>query len=155
MIDTAGNIKDIIKSVVDSFGFTLEDVEYITQSKRWILRIYIDKEGGVTLDDCANVSSSISRVLDSEEVISHAYLLEVSSPGLDRPLKTINDYSRYKGRLVKVNTRKPYISDISGTSLKGRIASVEGEKILIETEKEGVVEILFSDVANARLVVEF
>ena len=152
MIDKTGNIRDIIKSVADSFGFMLDDVEYITQGKRWILRIYIDKEGGVTLDDCASVSSSISRILDSEEVISHTYLLEVSSPGLDRPLKTINDYSRYKGRLVKINTRKPYIS---GTSFKGRITSVEGEKILIETEKEGVIEILFSDVANARLIVEF
>ncbi|MDD5435175.1 MAG: ribosome maturation factor RimP [Nitrospira sp.] len=152
MIDRAGNIKETIKSVVDAHGFLLEDVEYITQGKRWVLRIYIDKEGGVTLDDCAGVSSEISRILDSGEVISHSYVLEVSSPGLDRPLKTINDYARYKGRLAKINTRNPYNNM---TSFKGRIVSVEGEKIVVETEKEGVLEILFSDVANAKLVVEF
>lgn len=150
--DKAGKIREIVKSVVDSFGFMLDNIEYITQGKRWILRIFIDKEGGVTLDDCAHVSSELGRMLESEDVVSNAYVLEVSSPGLDRPLKSISDYSRYTGRLVKINTRQPYINM---TSFKGRLISVEGEKIIIETDKEGVIEILFSDVANARLVVEF
>lgn len=147
-----GNIKDIIKSVVDSFGLMLFDIEYITQGKRWILRVYVDKEGGVTLDECAKVSSELSRTLDAEDVIQHAYVLEVSSPGLDRPLKQISDYSRFIGRLVKINTRVPYNGV---TSIKGRIISVEGETIKIETEKKDTIEILFTDTANARLVVEF
>lgn len=146
------DIRDIIKSVVDSLGLMLEDMDYITQGKRWILRVYVDKEGGVTLDECANVSSELSRTFDAGDVIQHAYVLEVSSPGLDRPLKQIGDYSRFTGRLAKINTQIPYNG---GISFKGRIISVEGEKITIETEKKDVIDILFSDVANAKLVVEF
>lgn len=116
------------------------------------MRIFIDKEGGVTLNDCEKVSRQISQLLDAEDVIPHAYVLEVSSPGLDRPLKRFEDYIRYKGRPVRVNTRLPYNNR---TSFRGRIASAEEGKIRIETEKEGSIEILFSDISSARLEVEF
>ena len=145
-------IKDIAKQVVDSFGLTLDDVEYITQGKRWVLRIFIDKEGGIAVSDCEKVSVQLSYLLDAENVIPHAYLLEVSSPGLDKKLKRFDDYLKYKGRLVRLNTIKPYNDR---TAFSGRIVSAEAENIRIETEKNGIVDILFSDVANARLEVEF
>lgn len=145
-------IKDIVKPIIDSFGLVLDDIEYITHGKRWILRIYIDKEGGVTLDDCEKVSTQLSYLLDAEDVIPHAYLLEVSSPGLDRPIKCIDDYIKHRGRLIKLNTLKPYNNR---TTFRGRIVAVEEGKIGIDTGKNGIVEVLFVDIANARLEVEF
>ncbi len=145
-------IRDIVKPVVDSFGLILDDIEYITHGKRWILRVYIDKEGGVTLNDCEKVSTQISNMLDAEDIITHAYLLEVSSPGLDRPIKRIDDYIKYRGRLIKLNTLRPYNNS---TAFRGRIMSAEEDKIKIETEKGGIVGILFADIKNARLEVEF
>lgn len=146
-------IKDIIKPIVDSFDLVLDDIVYITHGRRWVLRVYIDKEeGGVTLEDCEKVSVQLSQILDSKDIIPHAYILEVSSPGLDRPLKRIKDYKKYTGRLIKLNILKPYNDK---TSLAGRIISVTDEKIEIEAEKTGRVEILFSDISNARLEIEF
>ena len=149
-----GDIKDIIKSVVNSYDLELDNIEYITHGKRWILRIYIDREGGVTLDDCTKVSARLSRILDAEDAIPHAYLLEVSSPGLDRLLKRMEDFVKYKGRLIKINTKIPFNKM---TSFRGRIISAEMEaaKITIETEDNNKIEILFSDIAKARLEVEF
>ncbi len=145
-------INEIVRPLVDSFGVKLDYIEYITQGKIWILRIYIDKEGGITLDDCKKVSTNLSYVLDAEGIISHPYKLEVSSPGLDRPLRHIEDYKKHKGKLAKVNTTKFY--DNKNTFI-GRIVSVEDEVINIAIDKYGVVGILFSDIANARLEVEF
>ena len=149
-----GDIKDIIKSVVNSCDLELDNIEYITHGKRWILRIYIDREGGVTLDDCTKVSARLSLILDAEDAIPHAYLLEVSSPGLDRLLKRMEDFVKYKGRLIKINTKIPFNKM---TSFRGRIISAEMEaaKITIETEDNNKIEILFSDIAKARLEVEF
>jgi len=151
-LSTIERIKDIVRPVIDSFGLLFDDIEYIPQGRRWVLRIIIDKEGGVTLDDCEKVSRQVSQLLDVEDVIPHTYVLEVSSPGLDRPLKRFEDYIRYRGRLVRVKTRQPYNNR---TSFTGRIVSAEEGKIRIETEKEGIIEILFSDIMNARLEVEF
>lgn len=151
-MSTMERIKNIVEPVVDSYGLVLDDIEYIPHGKRWVLRVFIDKEGGVTLYDCEKVSRQISQLLDAEDVIPHTYVLEVSSPGLDRPLKVFEDYIRYRGRPVRVNTRQPYNNR---TSFQGRIASAKEGKIRIETEKEGPVEILFSDISTARLVVEF
>lgn len=145
-------IKEIVMPVVDSFGLVLDDIEYITHGRRWILRIYIDKEGGVSLDDCEKVSVKLSDMLDAENIVPHAYLLEVSSPGLDRPLKRLQDYIRYTGRLIKLSARIPYNNR---TTFAGHIISVKGDIITIDTENGGSIEIPFSDIAKARLEVEF
>ncbi|MBI5407656.1 MAG: ribosome maturation factor RimP [Nitrospirae bacterium] len=145
-------IREILRPVVDSFGLVLEGIEYIPHGKRWVLRIYIDKEGGATLDDCQKVSVQVSNLLDAENIIPHAYLLEVSSPGLDRPLKRLDDYIKYTGRVIRLNTARPYNNKSTFT---GRILSVDAELIRIETSKNGVVDILFSDITKARLEIEF
>src|SRR3972149_3355134 len=126
--------------------------EYIPHGRRWVLRIYIDKEGGATLDDCQKISVQVGNLLDAENIIPHPYLLEVSSPGLDRPLKRLDDYVKYTGRLIRLNTARPYNNK---TTFTGRILSVDAELIRIETRKNGVVDILFSDITKARLEVEF
>ncbi|MBI5038919.1 MAG: ribosome maturation factor RimP [Nitrospirae bacterium] len=145
-------IKEIVRPVVDSFGLVLDGIEYIPHGRRWVLRIYIDKEGGATLDDCQKISVQVGNLLDAENIIPHPYLLEVSSPGLDRPLKRLDDYVKYTGRLIRLNTARPYNNK---TTFTGRILSVDAELIKIETRKNGVVDIPFLDIAKARLEIEF
>lgn len=145
-------ISEIVRPLVDSFGLMLDRIEYIPHGKRWVLRIYIDKEGGVSLDDCQKVSVQAGNLLDAENIIPHAYLLEVSSPGMDRPLRRLDDYVKYSGKMIRLSTAKPYQNK---TTFRGRILSADAERIRIETTENGVLDILFSDIAKAKLEVEF
>ena len=145
-------IREIVRPVVDSFGLVLDGIEYIPHGKRWVLRIYIDKEGGATLDDCQKVSVQVGNILDAENIIPHAYLLEVSSPGLDRPLKRLDDYIKYTGRVIRLNTARPYNNK---TTFTGRILSADAKRIRIETKENEVVDIQFPDITKARLEIEF
>ncbi len=144
-------IKEIILSVIKPMGIELYELEYIPQGIRWILRIYIDKEGGVTLDDCTRVSSMVGSLLDEKDIIPHTYLLEVSSPGLDRPLKRPSDFRRLKGRLIKVNTKSPYHER---TYFRGKLIYTDDERIIIQLNKESI-EIPLSDIAIAKAEIEF
>ena len=104
-------IADLAEPILDELGFELVDIEYLSKHGRWVLRIYIDKEGGVTIDDCARVSGEFGDLIDIKEVIEHEYVLEVSSPGLNRPLKKEIDFvlpikrklipieSKYRGKI--------------------------------------------------------
>lgn len=100
-------VTEIANPVVNKHSFELVDVEFIKEGSSWYLRIYIDKPGGITIDDCQVVSEEISDILDKEDPIPHSYFLEVSSPGLDRPLKKESDFERFKGELVEVKVFKP------------------------------------------------
>ena len=101
-LDLINRIEEIARPVLDSMGLKLVQVEYSGHGGRGRVRLYIDKTGGVTLDDCAQASRSIGVALDVENPIPVPYVLEVSSPGLDRPLKVGEDFERCKGRLLKV-----------------------------------------------------
>src|SRR3989304_2032907 len=145
-------IREIVRPVVDSFGLVLDGIEYIPHGKRWVLRIYIDKEGGATLDDCQKVSVQVGNLLDAENIIPHAYLLEVSSPGLDRPLKRLDDYVKYTGRMIRLNTARPYDNK---TTFTGRILSADAKRIKKETKENEVVDIQFPDITKPRLEIQF
>ncbi|NIR14915.1 MAG: ribosome maturation factor RimP, partial [Desulfobacterales bacterium] len=93
--------------ILGGMGFELVDVQYLPKYGRWVLRLYIDKEGGVTIDDCAQVSREIGDLIDVKDVIMHEYILEVSSPGLNRPLKKETDFIWARGKRVKVRMAKP------------------------------------------------
>ena len=97
----------LLTPIVDANGFELVDVEYVKEGGTWYLRAYIDKEGGITVDDCEIVSRAFSDRLDAEDFIDDAYIMEVSSPGLDRPLKKDKDYERSIGKLVEIRTYRP------------------------------------------------
>ena len=90
--------------ILSSEGFELVEIEFRREARGWVLRLYVDKEGGITLDDCAQISQEIGRNLDVEDFIMTPYILEVSSPGLTRSLKTEKDFMKYRDRLVKVTT---------------------------------------------------
>ena len=99
--------EDILQPILDRHGFELVDVEYVKEGSDWYLRAYIDKDGGITIDDCEIVSRELENILDEEDLISGAYILEVSSPGLTRPLKKEKDYIRNLGKPVEVHTYRP------------------------------------------------
>ena len=97
----------LAEPIVSSFGFELVDVEYVKEAGTWYLRLYIDKEGGITIDDCETVSRLFSDKLDEEDFIDDAYIMEVSSPGLGRPLKKEKDFKRSIGKDVEIRTYRP------------------------------------------------
>ena len=97
----------LAEPIISSFGFELVDVEYVKEAGTWYLRLYIDKEGGITIDDCETVSRLFSDKLDEEDFIDDAYIMEVSSPGLGRPLKKEKDFKRSIGKEVEIRTYRP------------------------------------------------
>jgi len=96
-------VSEIAIPKIEALGLEYIDCEYKKEGSQWVLRLYIDKKGGVGLDDCEAVSRSVEEALDAEDPVPTAYTFEVSSPGLDRPLKTDRDYERYEGEDVEVS----------------------------------------------------
>jgi len=122
------------------------DVEYVKEGPNWYLRIYIDKPGGITIDDCKIVSEEVSDLLDKEDPIPQRYFLEVSSPGLERPLKKDSDFEKFKGELVEVrlfkaiNGKKIYIGELIGLIDNKIVITLDsGETIEFEKEKVSLV----------------
>jgi len=137
----------IADSILSHEGMELVDVEYRRESRGWVLRLYLDKEGGVTLDDCTRVSREVGRILDVEDFIQNPYTLEVSSPGLSRRLKTEKDFLKYRGRLIKVKT---FDSIENRRQFKGRLLGISENKLGIESDG-GIFHISLSNVARANL----
>jgi ribosome maturation factor RimP len=145
-------LEKIIVLLVQAEGMSLVDLHWGRRGKRWVLTLFIDKEGGVTLDDCAHISYQVSARLEVDNVIDRAYTIEVSSPGLDRPLRTVADYERFSGHLVKIITVTP----IQGRStVVGRLQGVEGDIVMVEAPRLGLVPIPLAQIKHARLEVEF
>ncbi len=137
----------IAEPVLASFGMELVDVEYKREQQGWVLRLYIDKEDGVTLDDCSAVSREVGAVLEIEDIIDHHYNLEVSSPGLTRPLKKLSDFERFKGRHAKI---KLYALRDGKKTFTGKIAGVEGDEVIIDADGQ-LIRFKHSDIAKANL----
>jgi len=100
-------IKEIIEIPILRKNMELVDLEWRREKGGWVLRIFIDKPGGVTVGDCAKISEMISKILDKEDLIHHSYVLEVSSPGIERPLVKKEDYERFKGEKAKIILKTP------------------------------------------------
>lgn len=143
-------LKAILQPAVEALGYELVGVEHRRGRGRGLLRAYIDKDGGVNLDDCARASHQISGVLDVEDPIAEPYDLEVSSPGLDRPLFEASHYQRFAGRRVRLRLRLPFEGRRKFTGTL--IGFQDGE---IRIEEEGVERKLpFDAISSARLVPE-
>lgn len=138
----------IAEPIVESMEMELVDVEYRREQHGWVLRLYVDKTGGVTLDDCSSVSREVGVAIEVEDFIEQHYSLEVSSPGLTRPLKKLSDFERFAGSYAKLKFYGP----IDGKkTVLGTIKSVEGEKILFSMDDEEDITINFGDIAKANL----
>ena len=99
--------EQLIQPLIDANNFELVDVEFVKEGSDWYLRVYIDKDGGITVDDCELISRAFNEILDREDYISEQYIFEVSSPGLMRPLKKKKDYKRSVGKLIDIKLYKP------------------------------------------------
>lgn len=148
-----------IKSIVEEFaapylsesGFELVDVEYVKEGSNWFLRVYVDKDGGIDIDDCGRISEFVSAKLDELDPISDAYFLEVSSPGAERPLKKAEDVSRAVGKHVFVTTYEP----VDGAKeFEGKLEAFDGETMTVAVGKRKH-SIPYGKVASARLAIVF
>ena len=137
--------------IIDQFGFELVDVEYVKEAGNWYLRFYIDKEGGITVDDCEAVSRAFSDKLDENDFIEDSYIMEISSPGLDRPLKKEKDFARSMGRLVEVRTYRPIDKQ---KEFCGVLDAYDENSVTIN--EDGVLRTFEKkDIALIRLAIEF
>ncbi len=144
-------VRQLAEPQVSGLGLELVDVEYVKEGAHWYLRIYIDKEGGVDIDDCTAVSLKMSEILDRENPIPQAYMLEVSSPGIERPLRKREDYEKYKDELVSVYTTEPFNGFSSFT---GNLVGLVENNVVLEYEGQEIT-IPFDLVERAHLTFEF
>lgn len=129
----ADAVREIAEPIIEGLnaGIELIDVEYVKEGSEWYLRLYIDKVGGVSLDDCQLVSESLNDILDEKDPVKGKYIFEVSSPGIDRPLKTDRDFERYKGVEVELHLYAP----IENSKLFiGKLIGRENSEIIIEED---------------------
>lgn len=144
-------ITELATPIVEGLNYELVDVEFVKEGANWYLRIYIDKPGGIGIDDCQAVSEKISDILDKEDPIEQSYYLEVSSPGLERPLKTERDFIKYKGELVELKVFQP----IDGKKVfEGELVGLIDNKIVINQDGN-TIEFEKNKVAIVKRAVKF
>ena len=144
-------LTDLLKPAAEALGYEFLGIEYIAQGKHSILRVYIDHENGITVDDCASVSHQASGILEVEDPIASQYTLEVSSPGLDRPLFTLAHFEQFVGNTVELRC---HVGVDGRRKFKGKLLSVKGEQLSLNVDNEDY-NIEFSDIDKANLVAEF
>lgn len=141
---------EIAGPIISGEGFELIEVEYVREQAGWILRLYIDKQGGVGLEDCSKASHAVETALDVEDFIPQEYHLEVSSPGLSRPLRKPQHFEKALGQLIKVKTYGP-LFEPPRKNFTGKLAAVTPEAVTVDVEGAGPFTIAFKDIAKANL----
>ena len=144
--------EEILNPIVEEYGFELVDVEYVKEGSTWYLRAYIDKPGGICIDDCEAVSRRLSDILDEKDYIDDAYILEVSSPGLGRPLRKEKDFRRSLGEEVEVRTYRMIEKQKEFT---GILKEYDEKTVTIEEDGGNVRIFEKSDIALIRLAFDF
>ena len=139
-----------VEKIIAGTALELVDVEYVRE-RNWYLRVFIDKQGGVDLEDCQAVSEKLSKILDEKDPISDNYLLEVSSPGLDRVLKKEKDFVRYQGRDVDIHFFKPH----NGTKLLTAVLKGRDGDVLTVSHDETEETLDMKDISQIRLHIDF
>lgn len=150
--DYEARTEAILIPIMEKHGFELVDVEYVKEMGNYYLRAYIDKEGGITIDDCEVVSRELEAILDKEDYIEESYILEVSSPGLGRPLKKEKDFARSIGKEVDIKLFKSVdkVKDFTGV-----LVDYDPLKVVIALDDETTVEFARKDIALIRLSLDF
>jgi ribosome maturation factor RimP len=143
--------RNLVAPAIEKNNFELVDVEYKKEGNNWYLRVYIDKNGGVTLDDCQIISEYLSEKLDEVDPIENSYILEVSSPGIDRPLKTQRDFDKFKGSLVEVSLYQPIDKK---KKYEGELVGLINDKVVI-TDNGKRKEFDIKDISLVKPVIKF
>lgn len=158
-VDVVEQVRAVAARVAGGYGLEIFDVQFRREASGMVLRVRIDRPGpaataeeSVSVDDCAHVSRDLSAVLDVEEVVPTAYTLEVSSPGLDRPLRAADDYRRFAGRRAKLVMRAPVDGQ---TFYKGRLGGIEEGQVIIDADDGRRHRIAVGIITRANLEVEF
>jgi ribosome maturation factor RimP len=149
--DLKEKIRQLAEPVIISEGMELIHIECIKMHSRWIIRFFLDKENGVTLDDCANVSNQLGDLFDIREVINSAYMLEVSSPGFDRPLSRDQDFLKYKNSKVNIKTRVKIDGSKNFHGILLDYIEEDGQKLVLIDVAGKIHRIPKQDIAKANL----
>ena len=142
-------VEAIVQEIVQDSNLEVVDVEYVKE-RDWYLRVYLDKEGGIEIDDCQRISEALEQILDEKDLLKDAYILEVSSPGLDRVLKKVRDFEREQGKDVEVtfyapvDGKKTWVGTLTGYDREKNAIVLDGEK-----------ELLLEKTAQVRLHIDF
>lgn len=148
-------VEELTQPIIQELGLELVEIEFVKEGKNWFLRVYIDKENGVDIEDCGIVSERLSEKLDELDPITQNYFLEVSSPGAERPLKKAKDFEKAIGKNVFIKTYEPIDGE---KGFEGTLLEYDGQTVRVEMKiktRKKVIEIPFEKVASARLAVIF
>ena len=152
-------VRELATRVAASYGLEIFDVELKREGSQQVLRVIVDRPGpsatpeeSVSIDDCARVAEELGTLLDVEDVMPGGYTFEVSSPGLDRPLRTADDFQRFAGRWAKIVTSEPVQRQ---TAFSGRVKGIDGDDVLFESEGKKLMRLPLRLISRARLEIEF
>jgi ribosome maturation factor RimP len=149
--EVARRVHELAVAITDRLGVELVDVEITGEGVRTVVRVLVDREGGVSVEECARVSEMLSRQLDLEDPFHHRYTLEVSSPGLDRPLKRAGDFDRFVGRMAELVTSQP----VEGQRrFVGRLGGLQAGRVVLHLPDGRELKVPLAEVAEARLRVD-
>lgn len=144
-------LTDMLTAPVEALGYKLWGIDYVQAGKHSTVRVYIDSDNGISIDDCAEASRQISAVMDVEDPIVNEYTLEVSSPGVDRPLFTVEQYGMYIGEEVKVLLNMP----VNGSrKLKGAVTKVEGQMLSLQVDGKDTL-VALDNIRKGNLIAKF
>ncbi|MFB3168729.1 ribosome maturation factor RimP [Neobacillus sp. 179-C4.2 HS] len=148
-------VEELTQPILQELDLELVEIEFVKEGKNWFLRVYIDKENGVDIEDCGTVSERLSEKLDELDPITQNYFLEVSSPGAERPLKKAKDFEKAIGKNVFIKTYEPIDGE---KGFEGKLLDYDGQTVKVEMKiktRKKIIEIPFEKVASARLAVIF
>ena len=145
-------VTDLVLPVTEKHAFELVDVEFVKEGANWYLRVFIDKPAGIAIDDCQVVSEELSALLDKTDPIKQSYMLEVSSPGLDRPLKKDRDFEKYKGEEVEVKLFQP----LNGSKIyTGDLQGLEQDSVVIKCSSGEIMKFERPLISTVKRVIKF
>jgi ribosome maturation factor RimP len=150
-VSASHRLETLAEQALAALHLELVQLVYRKEGPRWVVRLFIDREGGVTLDDCARASEQFGTLLEVEDAIPHSYTLEVSSPGLDRPLVGERDYRRFTGRRARIKTNRPLDGQ---RNFRGIIVGYAGDCVRLAVPDGREVDIPMADIASGRLEVD-
>ena len=146
------NITNLLEPMLQEQGFELVELQLQQRKGAWLVRVFVDAEGGISLDDCRTLSLELGQVLDAEDLIPESYVLEVSSPGLDRPLRTPRDFQRQLQRMVTVFLHTPLLGK---TQYTGRVAAVAADSLVLHQPPDTPCEIPLTHIDHGIVELEF